>query len=77
MGACLQQQLPASLAWQPLGFFSRKLEPAQKKYSPFDKELYACWMGIRHFRFMVEGGKLTIFTDHKPFTSALGWVMDP
>jgi hypothetical protein len=34
-------------------------------------------MGIRHFRFMVEGGKLTFFTDHKPFTSALGWVMGP
>ena len=25
--------------WEPLGFFSRKLSEAEKKYSPYDREL--------------------------------------
>jgi hypothetical protein len=31
MGAVLQQRIHNS--WQPLAFFSRKLNPAQQKYS--------------------------------------------
>jgi hypothetical protein len=41
VGACLQQRRPGGAAWEPLGFFSRKLEPAQVKYSAFDRELLA------------------------------------
>ena len=52
----------------PLGFFSRKLSTAQKKYSTFDKELLGIKEFIQHFRHMVEGGKFTVFTDHKPLT---------
>ncbi len=33
VGACLQQQLPGWKEWKPLGFFSKKLETAQQKYS--------------------------------------------
>jgi hypothetical protein len=51
-----------------LGFFSKKLEPAQEKYSALDRELFACYMGIRLFSFMLEGRRFTIYTDHKPFT---------
>jgi hypothetical protein len=43
VGACLQQRLPGKKAWQPLGFFSKKLEAAQQKYSAFDRELFACF----------------------------------
>jgi hypothetical protein len=46
VGACLQQQLPAQRDWQPLGFFSKKLEAAQQKYSAFDRELFACYAEI-------------------------------
>jgi hypothetical protein len=46
MGLCLQQQLPGQKDWQPLGFFSKKLEAAQQKYSAFDRELFACYSGI-------------------------------
>jgi hypothetical protein len=35
VGALLKQQRPGSTAWELLGFFSRKLEPAQVKYSAF------------------------------------------
>jgi hypothetical protein len=50
VGACVQQRRPGGAAWEPLGFFSRKLEPAQVKYSAFDREFMACYLGIRHFR---------------------------
>jgi hypothetical protein len=60
VGACLQQRRPGGAAWEPLGFFSRKLEPAQVKYPAFDRELLACYLGIRHFRYMLEGRHFTI-----------------
>ncbi len=65
VGACLQQRLPGRKAWQPLGFFSKKLEAAQQKYSAFDRELFACFAGIRHFRYMLDGRRFAIFTDQK------------
>jgi hypothetical protein len=39
MGAVLQQQMQD--VWQPLAFFSRKLSPAQQKYSAYKRELLA------------------------------------
>jgi len=77
VGACLQQQQPGSAAWEPFGFFSRKLDSAQVKYSAFDRELLACVQGIRHFRYMLEGRAFTIFTDHKLLTTAIGRSTDP
>jgi len=46
VGACLQQKPPFSAAWQPLGFFSKKLDNAQVNYSAFDQELLACYLGV-------------------------------
>jgi transposase InsO family protein len=77
VGAALQQRRHATAPWQPLGFFSKKLDPAQSKYSAFDRELYACYAGIRHFRYMLEGRNFTIWTDHKPLTHALFRSTDP
>lgn len=68
IGAVLQQQVNDS--WQPLAFFSRLLKPAQKKYSPYDRELLAIYEAIRHFRYMVEARTFVIYTDHKPLTFA-------
>ena len=59
------------------GFFSKKLEPAQVKYSAFDRELLACFLGIRHFRYMLEGRHFTIYPDHKPLTTAINRASDP
>jgi hypothetical protein len=39
MGAVLQQRIKN--ACQPLAFFSKKLNPAQQKYSAYDRELLA------------------------------------
>jgi hypothetical protein len=77
VGACLQQQLPGRKDWQPLGFFSKKLETAQQKYSAFDRKLFDCYSEIRHFQYMLDGHRLAIFTDHKPLTYALARVSDP
>jgi cleavage and polyadenylation specificity factor subunit 1 len=76
VGASLQQRRGGG-AWEPLGFFSRKLNTAQSKYSAFDRELKAVFSGIRFFRFMLEGRKFAVFTDHKPLTSALKRVSGP
>jgi cleavage and polyadenylation specificity factor subunit 1 len=60
-----------------LGFFSKKLEPAQQKYSAFNRELFAVYAGIHHFWHMLEGLRFTVFTDHKPLTRAISRVSDP
>jgi RNase H-like domain found in reverse transcriptase/Reverse transcriptase (RNA-dependent DNA polymerase) len=77
VGAALQQRAAASDPWRPLGFFSKKLEPEQTCYSAFDRELWACFAGIQHFRHMLEGRRFTIYTDHKPLTHALHRTSDP
>jgi cleavage and polyadenylation specificity factor subunit 1 len=71
VGAALQQRDGPAAPWQPLGFFSQKLSPTQQRYSAYDRELLACVLGIRHFRFMVEGRAFTLYTDHRPLTFAL------
>jgi hypothetical protein len=58
IGAALQQWPHPAAPWRPLGFFSKKLDGAQVKYSAFDRELLACVSGFRHFRHMLEGGGL-------------------
>jgi hypothetical protein len=77
MGATLQQQEPGSSTCRPLGFFSKKLDPAQQKYSAFDRELFAVYTGIRHFHHLLEGRKFAVYTDHKPLTHAISRVSDP
>lgn len=73
IGAVLHQIVAEQT--QPLAFFSKKLSAAQKKYSPYDRELLAIYAAIRHFRHMLEGRHFTVFTDHKPLIYAL--LQDP
>jgi cleavage and polyadenylation specificity factor subunit 1 len=68
IGAVLQQHING--AWQPLEFFSKKLSPAESKYSAFDRELLAMYRAVRHVRHMVEAREFRIYTDHKPVTFA-------
>ena len=39
VGAALQQRATPAAPWEPLGFFSRKLDSAQVHYSAYDREL--------------------------------------
>lgn len=68
MGAIIQQY--NGEGWQPLAFFSKKLSPAQQKYSPYDRELLAIYAAIKHYRHMLEGRNFTVLTDHKPIIYA-------
>jgi len=68
MGAVLQQRVQD--VWQPLAFFSRKLSPAQQKYSAYDRELLVIYEAVRYFCHMLEAQHFTILTDHKPLTFA-------
>ena len=74
VGAVLQQCLHG--VWTPISFISRKLLPAEKTYSTFDKELVAIYLAVKKFRYFVEGRKFAIFTDHKPLTFVFNKVSD-
>ncbi|CAD7083758.1 unnamed protein product [Hermetia illucens] len=69
VGAALHQKVDQ--VWQPLSFFSKQLNPAQRNYSTYDRELLAAYLSIKYFRFSLEGRPFTVFTDHKPLTFAL------
>ncbi|BHF83328.1 hypothetical protein SprV_0802647600 [Sparganum proliferum] len=69
VGAVLQKHLAGST--RPLAFFSKKLLPAETRYSTFGRELLAIYLAVKHFRHFLEGRDFTVFTDHKPLTFAL------
>ena len=69
MGAVLQRRVQGG--WQPLVFFSRKLSPAQQKYSAYDREILAIYRAVKYFRHVLEARHFTVLTDHKPHTFAL------
>lgn len=72
VGAVLQQRVDN--AWLPLGYFSKSLSKTERKYSTYDRELLGIYLAIRHFRNMVEGRMLTVYTDHKPITFAFSKI---
>jgi hypothetical protein len=75
VGGVLQQL--QGRAWQPLAFFSKKLCPTQARYSTFDRELLAAFLAVRHFRFLLEGRRFRLLTDHKPLVAAMSRVSPP
>ncbi|GBM90893.1 hypothetical protein AVEN_46383-1 [Araneus ventricosus] len=68
VGAVLQQHIESKV--EPLGFFSRKLSATEKKCSTFDRELLSIYLSVKHFRYMLEGREVVIYTDHKPLVFA-------
>ena len=74
VGAVLQQSIDGE--WRPLAYFSKKLAPAETRYSTFDCELLAIYLAIKHFRHFLEGRQFFVLTDHKPLTYALSSQAD-
>ncbi|GBN84551.1 Transposon Tf2-6 polyprotein [Araneus ventricosus] len=68
LGSVLSQEENGE--WKPLAFFSRKLTPAEQRYSVYDRELLAVYASVRHFSYMLDGRNFTIYTDHKPLIYA-------
>ena len=66
VGAVLQQRVNDS--WQPLGFLTKPLSSAQRKYSAYDRELLAIYTAVKRFRHALEGRHFIIYTNHKPLT---------
>ena len=69
IGSVLQQKDGNN--WQPLAFYSKKLNTAQQNYSTYDKELLGIYLSVKHFQHLLEARQFIIFTDHKPLTYAL------
>ena len=55
---------------RPIAFFSKRLSSTQRSYSAFDKELLAGYLSVLHFKYLIEGRTVYLFTDHKPLVSA-------
>ena len=55
---------PAVVIWHlaTLAFFSEQLRPTERKYSAFDWELLALYLGVRHFRYFLEGWEFVAYT---------------
>lgn len=68
VGSVLQQRTNGM--WSPLAFFSKRLKPAETKYSTFSRELLAIYLAVKHFQHMLEGRIFSIYTDHKPLVYA-------
>lgn len=73
-GAVLHQIINNRI--EPLGFFSKKFDTAQLRYSTYDRELTAMFLGVKHFRYFIEGRPCHIYTDHKPLIFAFAQNLD-
>ena len=63
VGAVLHQEVQD--CWQPLAFFSKKLQPMESHYSTFSRELLVIYLAIKHFQHFIEDHDVIIFTNHK------------
>ena len=62
---------------RPIGFYSRKLSPSEKRKSAFERELLALSSAVLYFRTFIESFPIIAFTDHKPLIGALGRKTEP
>ena len=75
IAAVLEQSIDGSQT--PIAFFSRRTSTAESRYSAFDLELLALYIGIVHFRHHLEGRNFEVFVDQKPLTRSFFGVRDP
>jgi hypothetical protein len=68
IGAVILQQDETGRYKPPVGFFSKKMNDAQKKYTVTEQELLSIVETLRNYRCMLLGRHITIFTDHKNLT---------
>merc|ERR1711911_547784 len=75
VGGVLEQRGPKG--WEPLAFYSSKLEPHQQSWPPYDRELLGAFKSVRHFKHMLEGRPFTLFTDHQSLVPSMRKKSDP
>ncbi len=49
---------------KPVGYFSKKLNSCESRYSVTDKEVLAVVLACRHYHHYLWGNKFTVVTDH-------------
>jgi hypothetical protein len=66
LGAVLYQKNNQEVL-QPIGFYSRKLLPAERNYPVYERELLAIVASLKHWRHLLMGSRhqITIHSDHK------------
>ncbi|CAL1266838.1 unnamed protein product [Larinioides sclopetarius] len=52
----------------PIEFFSKQLSPSERNYPSIRRELFAIFMGVKHFREYLYGKHFNLLTDAKPLT---------
>ena len=57
-----------SQSGKPIAFYSRKLNPAQTRYTTTERELLAIVETLKEFRNILLGQQIKIYTDHKNLT---------
>ncbi len=62
-------QLQSDGANKPVGYFSKKLNPCETRYSTTDKEALAIVLACRNFHHYLWGTRFTVVTNHQPLTS--------
>jgi len=62
LGAVISQQ------GRPIAFYSRKLNPAQTRYTTTERELLSIVETLKEFRNILLGQQITIYTDHQNLT---------
>ena len=75
VGGVLEQRGPKG--WEPIAFYSSKLEPHQRNWPPYDRELLGCFKSVRHFKHMLEGRNFTLYTDHASLVPSMTKKTDP
>ena len=75
VGGVLEQW--GSKGWEPLSFYSSKLNDTQQLWPPYDRELLGAFRSVRHFRSMLEGRPFTLFTDHLSLVPSISKKTDP
>lgn len=53
---------------KPIGFFSKKFNVAQRRYTVTQRELLAIVESLKHFRNIIYGHAIEVFTDHQNLT---------
>lgn len=54
---------------KPVGYFSKKLQKVESRYSTTDREALAVLLASRHYHHYLWGVRFTIVTDHQPLVS--------